>query len=74
VGCYEEKKMTPFFESVLIPQLRELNRRCGPIHAQLLADLLNLSERTCRNYLRLLEKIGMVARPFGQRRGWLVAV
>lgn len=63
-----------YFDDVLLPKLRELNRRCGPIHSQLLADLLGVSERAMRNYLRLLEQIGMVARPFGQRRGWLVAI
>lgn len=64
--------MNPFFQSVLIPALKELNRRCGPVKARVLAELLGLCERTVRYYLRLLEQIGIVGRPKGRRRGWCV--
>lgn len=64
--------MSPFDIDVLLPKLRELNRWAGAIHAVLLADHVNISERTARDHLRKMELVGVVIRPYGKRRGWLV--
>lgn len=63
---------SPFATGPVLKHLRELNRRCGPVKAPVLADFLGKSERTARLYLAQLEQIGMVQRPAGPRSGWMV--
>lgn len=57
-----------------VPELRKLNRRCGPVFSTLLADLLGVNDRTMRYWLRKLEQAGLVERPYGPRSGWMVRV
>ena len=66
--------MTPYEQDVLLPTLRTLNRQFGAIHARLLALSVGKSERTAQYYLQRMERVGMVARPDGPRKGWAVGV
>lgn len=69
----EDNLLPPYAEDVLLPELEKWNRvRGGALAAPVLADLLGISERTTRHYLRLLEQAGIVERPFGVRSGWRV--
>lgn len=63
---------SPFAAGPVLHRLRELNRRCGPVKAPVLADFLGKSERTARLYLAQLEQTGLVQRPLGPRSGWMV--
>jgi RIO-like serine/threonine protein kinase len=64
--------MTPF-EKRVINCLKELNRTYGPVVSYLLAIALGMNERTCRFWLKRLEYAGMVRRPRGKRKGYVVA-
>jgi DNA-binding IscR family transcriptional regulator len=64
--------MSPFEKDVLLPKLQELNRWAGAVNAVLLADHVAISERYARLLLNKLEKVGMVERPHGRRKGWSV--
>lgn len=63
--------MTPFMTDVVLPALWVLNQRSGAIHAKYVASTLGKSERYARLCLRTLEAHCLVARPEGERKGWL---
>lgn len=56
----------------VLPLLRRLNRRGGPMVSVTLADFLDESDRTVRRWLRRLEELEIVERPHGLRSGWMV--
>ena len=51
--------------------LTELKRERRPMTGTLLADLNGWPETTVRYWLRRLEALGMVARPYGRRSGFV---
>lgn len=63
--------MSPFESDVILPALRRLNA-VGAIQSVALAVQINKAERTARYYLRRLELAGVVCRPEGPRKGWIV--
>jgi hypothetical protein len=63
--------MSPFEQDVILPTLRRLNDTFGAIHADVLASWLCKPDRTMRHYLKRLEQLGAVKRPYGPRKGWL---
>jgi len=63
--------MTPF-EKHVIKLLRELNRTYGAVVSYLLAVRLGMPDRTVRWWLKRIEKVwGRIARPYGDRSGWV---
>lgn len=62
--------MSPYLTDKFLPEIRELNRLVGALTSPLLADLVGKPERTVRHWLRQLEQAGLVARPYGKKKGW----
>lgn len=56
----------------LVRELRELNRRCGPVSAAHLSGFIGKSPRMTQYYLCRLAAAGAVQR-VGVRGGWMVA-
>lgn len=63
---------TPYERGPVMRALRDTNKIAGPVTATRLAELIGISERTTRLYLRRLEFAGLVQRPCGPRSGWAV--
>ena len=57
----------------LLDELRRFNRTYTKVYSYPLAVAMSVPDRTIRHWLKLLESMGVVARPPGtQRSGWIV--
>lgn len=59
--------MNPF-EKYILMQLKEAHR---PMTGTLLAELNGRPQTTVRYYLRRLEQMQQVSRPYGRKGGWV---